>query len=176
MSFPGGSGSKESTCNEEHPGLIPESGRSPGEGNGCPLQYSCLENSMDRGVWQAIVHGIIKTQLSDWHFHFSLFQTKKKKRKLQEQYKLLHPPHTNYLNEDILLYFSHLWKDIFLLTWCLSPLNTCMHPKDKDPSPKYNHHTNPSSQKFNTDMEQPDPQAQSNFSSCPNKASFPFPV
>ena len=99
-----------------------------------------------------------------------------KKKKLQEQYKLLDPLHTNYLNENILLYFSHLWRDIFLLTWCLSPLNTCMHPQNKDPSLKYNHHTNPSSQKFNTDMVQPDPQAQSNFSRCPNKASFPFPV
>ena len=40
--------------------LIPGSGRSPGEGNGNPLQYSCLENSMDRGAWQATVHGVIK--------------------------------------------------------------------------------------------------------------------
>ena len=48
-------------------GSIPGSGRSPGEGNGNPLQYSCLENSMDRGVWQATVHGVAKswTQLSD---------------------------------------------------------------------------------------------------------------
>ena len=48
------------------PGSIPGSGRSPGEGNGNPLQYSCLENSMDRGAWQATVHGIAKsrTQLS----------------------------------------------------------------------------------------------------------------
>ena len=46
---------------------IPGSGRSPAEGNGNPLQYSCLENSMDRGAWQATVHGILKsrTQLSD---------------------------------------------------------------------------------------------------------------
>ena len=48
-------------------GSIPESGRSPGEGNGNPLQYSCLENSMDRGAWKAIVHGVAKswTLLSD---------------------------------------------------------------------------------------------------------------
>ena len=48
-------------------GLIPWSGRSAGEGNGYPLQYFCLENSMDRGAWQAIVHGVSKswTQLSD---------------------------------------------------------------------------------------------------------------
>ena len=44
------------------PGSIPGSGRSPGEGNGNPLQYSCLQNTMDRGAWQAIVHGIAKSQ------------------------------------------------------------------------------------------------------------------
>ena len=49
-SFPGGSDSKESACNAGDSGSIPESGRSPGEGNGYPLQYSCLENSMDRGA------------------------------------------------------------------------------------------------------------------------------
>ena len=54
---PGGSEVKASACNMGDPGLIPESGRSPGEGNGNPLQYSCLENPMDRGAWWAIVHG-----------------------------------------------------------------------------------------------------------------------
>ena len=48
MGFPGGSDSKESACNAGDLGLIPESGRSSGEGNGNPLQYSCLENPMDR--------------------------------------------------------------------------------------------------------------------------------
>ena len=43
-------------------GLIPGSGRSPGEGNGCPLQYSCLENPMDRGAWRVTVHGVTKSQ------------------------------------------------------------------------------------------------------------------
>ena len=55
---------KESTCNAEDAGdlgLIPGSGRSPGGGHGNPLQYSCLENTMDRGAWQAIVHGIAKS-------------------------------------------------------------------------------------------------------------------
>ena len=52
----GGSDSKESYCNAGDPGLIPGSGRHPGEGDGCPFLYSCQENSMDRGVWQAIVH------------------------------------------------------------------------------------------------------------------------
>ena len=54
LGFPGGSSSKECACNARDWGLIPESGRSPGEGNGNPLQYSCLENSMDRGAWQAM--------------------------------------------------------------------------------------------------------------------------
>ena len=60
--FPGGSDSKEFACNAGHPGLIPGSGRSPGEGNSNPLQYSCLENSMDRGSWQATVHSVTKSQ------------------------------------------------------------------------------------------------------------------
>ena len=56
--FPDGSDSKASTCNAGDLGLIPGSGRSPGEGNGNPLQYSCLENSMDRGAWRATAHGV----------------------------------------------------------------------------------------------------------------------
>ena len=58
MGFPGGSAGKESACNAGDPGLIPGSERSPGEGNGNPLQYSCLKNPMDRGIWQARVHGV----------------------------------------------------------------------------------------------------------------------
>ena len=50
-SFPGGSDSKESACNAGNPGLVPGLGRSPGEGNGNPLQYSFLENYVDRGAW-----------------------------------------------------------------------------------------------------------------------------
>ena len=52
------------------PGSIPGSGRSPGEGNGNPLQYSCLENSMERGAWWATVYGVAKSQtrLSDLHY------------------------------------------------------------------------------------------------------------
>ena len=62
-----GSDDKESTHNAGDPGCTPGSGRSPGEGSGYPLQYSCLENSIDRGAWWAIVHRVIKsrTQLSD---------------------------------------------------------------------------------------------------------------
>ena len=57
-SFPGGSDSKESACNSGDLGLSPWSGRSPGEGNGSPLQYSCLESSMDRGAWWATARGV----------------------------------------------------------------------------------------------------------------------
>ena len=53
---------KASACNVGDPGSIPGSGRSPGEGNGNPLQYSCLENSMDGGAWWATVHGVTKIQ------------------------------------------------------------------------------------------------------------------
>ena len=65
--FPGGSDDKESACDAGDPGLIPRSGRSPGEGNGYPLQCSCLENPVDRGAWWATVHGVAKSQtrLSD---------------------------------------------------------------------------------------------------------------
>ena len=60
--FPGGSDGKESACSAGDQGLIPESGRPPGEGKGNPLQYSCLENSMDRGAGGATVHGVTKGQ------------------------------------------------------------------------------------------------------------------
>ena len=62
LGFPGGSDSQDSVCNAGNPGLIPGLGRSPGEGNGNPLQYSCLENLVDRGAWQAPVHGVAKSQ------------------------------------------------------------------------------------------------------------------
>ena len=67
MDFPGGSDSKESACNTGDTGLIPGTGRSPEEGNGYPLQYSCMENSMDREDLWATVHGVAKsrTRLSD---------------------------------------------------------------------------------------------------------------
>jgi len=91
-SFPNGSDSIESACNAGDPGSIPGLGRSPGEGNGYPLQYSCLENSMDRGFWWDTVHGVAKswvaksrvaksrTQLSNFHFiscHFTTLPGRK---------------------------------------------------------------------------------------------------
>ena len=63
--FPGDSDGKESACNVGHLGLIPGWGRSPGEGNGYPLQYSCLGNSMDSGAWPATVHEVKKSQTEE---------------------------------------------------------------------------------------------------------------
>ena len=60
-SFPGGSDDKEYTYNVGDLDLIPGLGRSPGEGNGNPLQYFCLEKPMDRGAWQAMVHEVAKS-------------------------------------------------------------------------------------------------------------------
>ena len=60
--FPGDSDGKEFACSVEDLGLIPGLRRSPGEGNGNLFQYSCLENSMNRGAWQATVHGVAKSQ------------------------------------------------------------------------------------------------------------------
>ena len=62
MGFPGGSEIKASACSAGDPGSILGSGRSPGEGNGNLLQYSCLENPKDREAWRATVHGVTKSQ------------------------------------------------------------------------------------------------------------------
>ena len=72
MGFLGGSDGKASARTAGGPGLIPRSGRSPGEGNGNPLQYSCLENSTDGGAWWTTVHGVAKsrTRLIDFTFTF----------------------------------------------------------------------------------------------------------
>ena len=71
LCFPGGSDGNKSAGNAEDQGSVPVLGRSPGEENDYPLQYSCLEHSMDRGAWWAIVHGVAKsqTQMSDSHTH-----------------------------------------------------------------------------------------------------------
>ena len=63
LGFPGGSDGKKSACNAGDQSSVPGSGRSPGEGDGNALQYSCLENFMDRGAWRATVHGVAKSQI-----------------------------------------------------------------------------------------------------------------
>ena len=65
---------KETACNAGDPGSIPRLGRSPGRGNSNPLQYACLENSTDRGAWQATIHGVPKSQTQLSNFHLSLSQ------------------------------------------------------------------------------------------------------
>ena len=77
MSFPCSSDGKESACSAGDPGSIPGSGRSPGEGNGNPLQYSFLENPMNRGAWQATVHGGHKESDTTERLHYYLFMIKK---------------------------------------------------------------------------------------------------
>ena len=62
LGFPGGSGDKESACNVGDLGSIPGMGKTPGEGNGYPSQYSCPENSMDRGTWWTTDHEVSKSQ------------------------------------------------------------------------------------------------------------------
>ena len=76
LGFPYGSDGKESTCSARDPGSIPGSWRIPGEGNGYPLQCTCLENSMDRGVWQATILGITKESdmTEQLKLHFGAFQ------------------------------------------------------------------------------------------------------
>ena len=65
MGFPGGSDGKEFASNAGDPGLTPGSGRSPGGGNGNPLQYSCLGNPMDRGAWRATVRGVAESNMTE---------------------------------------------------------------------------------------------------------------
>ena len=97
-SFPGGSEVKVSACNVGDLGSIPGLGRSPGEGNGNPLQYSCLENPMDRGAWWAIVHGVAKswTRLSDFTFTLTI---------------------QSFVGKEMSLLFNTLWfhKPLFIL-------------------------------------------------------------
>ena len=71
--FPGGSQGKASACNGGGLGSIPGSGRSPGEGNGHPLKYFCLKNSMDGGAWWATVHGVTNSQMLTEQLHFPSF-------------------------------------------------------------------------------------------------------
>ena len=69
LGFPGGSDGKESACNVEDLGSVPGLRRSPGVGNGNPLQYSCLGNPMDRGAWLTTVHGVTQLDTSEQLTH-----------------------------------------------------------------------------------------------------------
>ena len=69
MNFPGGSDGKASAYNVGDLASIPGLGRSPGEGNGSPLQYSCLGNPIEGGAWYFIVHGVAKNMTEQLHFH-----------------------------------------------------------------------------------------------------------
>mgnify|MGYP007134341255 CR=1 FL=1 len=74
MGFPGGSDGKEAACNAGDLGSVPGSGRSPGEGNGNPLLYSCLENSMGRVAWWATIPGVTK-RTEHAHTHNYIYKT-----------------------------------------------------------------------------------------------------
>ena len=76
MGFPSDSDGKESTFNMGDQGFIPGLGRSPGEGNGNPLQYSCLENSIDRGTWWAIVHGVSESDMIEQLIYICVYVCK----------------------------------------------------------------------------------------------------
>ena len=96
LGFPGGSGGKESARNAGDPGLIPGSGRSPGEGNGYTLEYSCLENSMDRGPWWATVHGVTRVR----HWEMNIFKLR----------RFLKPPKVFLsLDQRWILFLSVMW-------------------------------------------------------------------
>ena len=125
LGFPGGSEVKASACNAGDLGSIPELGRSPGEGNSNPLQYSCLENPMDGGAWWATVQRVAKsrTRLSDFtftfmltlHFHYLLFS----------EY-LIFTLLTSMLQYFIMLYVCVCWVVQSCLTLC-DPLD-CSPP------------------------------------------------
>ena len=103
LGFPGGSARKESACNVGDLGSIPGLGRSPGDQNDYPLQYSCLENSTD-----CIVHGVEKsqTQLSDFHFHFLLWCP-------------LETPPSSMFHKRLGFYWVAAWLSLLLKDWKL---------------------------------------------------------
>ena len=88
MGFPGGSYDKKSTCNAGDLSSIPGLGKSPGGGNGNPLQYSYLDNSMDRGAWWATVHGVTKRH--DWTTKYVHAHTHTHTRRLGNFLKVIH--------------------------------------------------------------------------------------
>ena len=132
LDFPGGSDSKESVYNSGDPGLIPELGRSPREGIGYPLLYSCLQKSVDRGAQWATVPRVVKNQtgLSEWHFHFSEWMPSKQIRRDVSHYTLTHT-HTHFSVSPacrILVQKQDITKYIF--QWFLN-----LWPKSLGPRP-----------------------------------------
>ena len=124
----GGLDSEESACNIEDPSLISRSGRSHGEGNDNPLQYSCLENSMDRGAWQATVQGVTKsrTRLTDSAERLTLFIFSKKTWSVCDSKCLLELSLQNiFLYAFLTLYCT--WPPIFFLAvnWTNWEKNWC---------------------------------------------------
>ena len=111
VGFPVGSESEESACRAGHPGSIPGSGRFPGEGKANPLQYSCLENSVDSGGWWATVHGVagsdMTKQLTD--FRFNMFSWNKPPSLLSLEYTA---------TGKMMLFFLHRMSPrILCLSW-----------------------------------------------------------
>ena len=121
----GGSDGKSSACNVGDPCLIPGSGSSPGEGNGSPLQWSCLENSMNREAWQFTVHGIAKSQI--WLRDFTLLQFQKISAFLH--FSLLY--YYSLLLQNAALYNSpnDFLKWLHFLNWGLVSLQCCVRFK-----------------------------------------------
>ena len=118
MGLPGDISGKEPPANARDMGLIPGWGRSPAEGNGNPLQYSCLDNSMDRGAWWATVHGTTKDmteQLSTCPFtlllYFTILSLSKKRKKERNTLFLLFNLGSSYWHIFIPTWFFH-WQCI----------------------------------------------------------------
>ena len=120
--FPGGSDGKRSICNMGDLGLIPGLEISPGEGNGYSLQYSGLENSMDRGAWRATVHGVAKsrTWLSNFHFYFSYDVKRKQAKKLKKTL-----PVAGGIGKEVYFYFiSFPYTVIICNVFCINIVST----------------------------------------------------
>ena len=117
--FPGGSAGKESACNTEDLGSIPGSERFPGGGHGDPLQYSCLENPMDRGAWWAMVHAVAKSDMSDWACTYTNTYNMHLCYRLGLCVKHLQIPHIWYNTNVCMIEFSRtLYLLIKLVTGC----------------------------------------------------------
>ena len=114
--FLGSSDGKEPARNESNTGSTPGSGRSPGEGNGSPLQYSCLENPMDRGAWWTTVHGVTESQTGLSNFHLVQLA------KVFSDVLML-------LQHASILYFNIIFYYTFYITLYLivqKPMGTCL--------------------------------------------------